>query len=171
MRLIMCNARNRWSGMAGLQSGNKIWEDWVRTSLNAMVNLRYCMTLKFEWTKCQGHKSGNTIWEDPLRTNLDAKVYLHVLHVTILRSVVLDDGASCAGDLKSGSVLSSGSIISKRPHVFECIHVTCALEHNPRMIRLYRTSTVSENMSNANWATLIVKLYTVTMNNRNTECK
>ena len=26
-------------GMAGLQSGNKIWEDWLRTSLNAMVNL------------------------------------------------------------------------------------------------------------------------------------
>ena len=25
--------------MAGLQSGNKIWEDWLRTSLNAMVNL------------------------------------------------------------------------------------------------------------------------------------
>ena len=23
--------------MAGLQSGNKIWEDWLRTSLNAMV--------------------------------------------------------------------------------------------------------------------------------------
>ena len=27
--------------MAGLQSSNKIWEDWLRTSLNAMVNLRY----------------------------------------------------------------------------------------------------------------------------------
>ena len=38
-------------GMAGLQSGNKIWEDSLRTSLKAMVNLRYCMTLKFEWTK------------------------------------------------------------------------------------------------------------------------
>ena len=43
-------------GMAGLQSGNKIWEDWLRTSLNAMVNLRYCMTLKFEWTKSRSQK-------------------------------------------------------------------------------------------------------------------
>ena len=58
-------------GMAGLQSGNKIWEDWLRTSLKAMVNLRYCMTLK----------SANKIWEDPLRTNLNAKVYLHVTEV------------------------------------------------------------------------------------------
>ena len=38
-----------------------------------MVNLRYCMTLKFEW-KSQGHKSINKNWEDPLRTNLNAKI-------------------------------------------------------------------------------------------------
>ena len=44
----------------------------------------------------------------------------------ILRSAVLDDRTSRADDLKSGSVLSRGSIISKRPHLFECIHVTCA---------------------------------------------
>ena len=64
--------------MAGLQSGNKIWEDWLSTSWNAMVNLRYWMTLKFEWTKS---KSGNKIWEDPLRTilNFDAKVYLQYM--------------------------------------------------------------------------------------------
>ena len=68
----------------------------------------------------------------------------------ILRSAVLDDGTSRAGDLKSGSVLSRGSIISKRPHVFECIHVTCALKRNTRMIRLYRTSTVFKNLNNAN---------------------
>ena len=35
----------------------------------------------------------------------------------ILRSAVLDDRTSRAGDLKSGSVLSRGSIILKRPHV------------------------------------------------------
>ena len=43
-------------GMAGLQSGNKIWEDWPRTSLNAMVNLRYCMTLTYEWTMSRSQK-------------------------------------------------------------------------------------------------------------------
>ena len=52
----------------------------------------------------------------------------------ILRSAVLDGGTSRVGDLKSDSVLSRGSILSKRPHVFECIHVTCALKHNTRMI-------------------------------------
>ena len=70
---------------------------------------------------------------------------------------------SCAGDLKSVSVLSRGSIISKRPYVFECIHVTCALKHNTRMIRLYRTRTVTKDPSNANWVTLIVKLHSVTI--------
>ena len=40
-------------GMAGLQSGNKIW---LRTSLNAMVNQKYCMTLKFEWKKSRSQK-------------------------------------------------------------------------------------------------------------------
>ena len=68
----------------------------------------------------------------------------------ILRSALLDDGTSRAGDLTSGSVLSRGSIISKRPHVFECMHVTCALKHNTRMIRLYRTSIVYKDMNNAN---------------------
>ena len=43
-------------GVAGLQSGNKILEDWLRTSLNAMVNLRYCMTLKSECTKSRSQK-------------------------------------------------------------------------------------------------------------------
>ena len=64
--------------MAGLQSGNKIWEDWLRTSLNAMVNLKDTV---WPWNlngQSQGHKSGNGIWEDPLRSNLNAKVYLHV---------------------------------------------------------------------------------------------
>ena len=65
-------------------------------------------------------------------------------------SAVLDDGMSRVGDLQSGSVLSRGSIISKRPHVFECIHVTCSLKHNTRMIRLYKTSTVSKDLNNAN---------------------
>ena len=68
----------------------------------------------------------------------------------ILRSVVFDNGTSHAGDLKSGSVLTRVSIISKPLHVFECIHVTHALKHNTRMIRLYRTSTVSKDLSNAN---------------------
>ena len=68
----------------------------------------------------------------------------------ILRSVVLDDGMLRTGDLKSGSILSRGSIIAKWPNVFECIHVTCALKHNTHMIRLYRTSTVSEDPNNAN---------------------
>ena len=54
------------------------------------------------------------------------------------------------GDLKSGSALSRGFIILKRPNVFECIHVTCALKHNTRMIRLYTTSTVSKDLNNAN---------------------
>ena len=89
----------------------------------------------------------------------------------IQRSAMLDDGTSHAGDLKSGSILPRGSIISKRPHVFECIHVTFELKHNTHMIRLYRTSTVSKDLNNANWVTLIVKLYSVTMNNRKTECE
>ena len=84
---------------------------------------------------------------------------------------MLDDGTSHAGDLKSGSVLSRGSIISKRPLVFECIHVTYALKHNTRMIRLYRTSTISKDLNNANRVTLIVKLYSVTKKNRNTKCE
>ena len=39
-------------GMAGLQSGNKIWDEWLRTSLNAMVNLHvtYCKNIKWPWT-------------------------------------------------------------------------------------------------------------------------
>ena len=44
--------------MAGLQSGNKIWEDWLRKSLSTMINLRYCMTLKFEWTKAKSGSQG-----------------------------------------------------------------------------------------------------------------
>ena len=52
----------------------------------------------------------------------------HYYTLQILRSAVLYDGTSRAGDMKSGSVLSRGSIISKRPHVFECIHVTCAFK-------------------------------------------
>ena len=43
--------------MAGLQSGNKIWEEWLRTSLNPMVNPRYCMTLKFEMDKVKVTKA------------------------------------------------------------------------------------------------------------------
>ena len=43
------------------------------------------------------------------------------------------------------------------------------IKHNTRMIRLYRTSAVSKDLNNANWVTLIVQLYSVTMNNRNTE--
>ena len=78
------------------------------------------------------------------------KYYTLRSSLQIPRSVVLDDGTSRAGDLKSGSVLSRGSIISKRPHVFECIHVTCALKHNTRMIRLYKKSTVSKDLNNAN---------------------
>ena len=58
-------------GMAGLQSGNKIREEWLRTSLNAMVNLRYCMTLKFEWAKSRSRKR---------QQNLRRKVYLHVTY-------------------------------------------------------------------------------------------
>ena len=68
----------------------------------------------------------------------------------ILRSALLDDRTLHAGDLKSGSVLSRFSIISKRPHVFECIHVTCALKQDTCMIGLYRTSTVSEDLNNGN---------------------
>ena len=63
---------------------------------------------------------------------------------------MLDDGTSRAGDLKSGSVLSRGSIISERLHVFECIHVICRLKHNARVIKLYRTITVSKDLTNAN---------------------
>ena len=50
-----------------------------------------------------------TEWNNPtyykLRSNLQ-----------ILRSALLDDRTSHAGDLKSDSVLSRGSIISKQPH-------------------------------------------------------
>ena len=35
----------------------------------------------------------------------------------------VDDGMSSAGDSKSGSAFMRGSIISKRPHVFECIYI------------------------------------------------
>ena len=66
-------------GMAGLQSGNQIWEDWLRTSLNAMVNLRYCRPWNLNG-QSQGHTNDNKIWEDPLRTNLNAKVYLQVIY-------------------------------------------------------------------------------------------
>ena len=41
-------------------------------------------------------------------------------------------------------LLSRGSIISKRPHMFKCIHViTCPLKHNTHMIRFrfFRTKT------------------------------
>ena len=68
----------------------------------------------------------------------------------ILRSAVLDDGTSHPGDLKSGSVLSRGSIILKRPQVFECIHVSGVLKYTTRMIRLYTTSTVPKDLNNAN---------------------
>ena len=54
--VLMLKQETAKDGMAALQSGNKIWEDWLRTSLNAMVNLRYCMTLKFEWTKSRSQK-------------------------------------------------------------------------------------------------------------------
>ena len=81
---------------------------------------------------------------------LEKRYYTLRSSLQILRSAVLDDGTSRAGDLKSGSFLSRGSIISKRPHVFECIHVTCSLKHNTCMIRLYRTSTVSKDPINAN---------------------
>ena len=37
--------------MAGLQSGNILCENWLRISLTAIFNQRYCVTLKFEWTR------------------------------------------------------------------------------------------------------------------------
>ena len=40
-----------------------------------------------------------------------------------------------------------------------------------RVIRLYRTNTVSKDLNYANWVTLNVKLYSVMMNNPNTECE
>ena len=57
-RLVRDNLKQETAkdGMAGLQSGNKIWEEWLRTSLNAIVNLRYCMTLKFDWAKSRSWK-------------------------------------------------------------------------------------------------------------------
>ena len=69
-------------GMAGLQSGNKIWEDWLRTSLNAMFNLRYCMTLKFEWTKSRSQKplKRQQNLGRSLRTYLNTKDNLHVIY-------------------------------------------------------------------------------------------
>ena len=60
-------------GMAGMQSGNKIWEDWLRTSLNAMFNIRYCMTLKFEWTKSRSQK----LQQNLRRSRALIKVYKH----------------------------------------------------------------------------------------------
>ena len=48
-------------GMAGLQSDNKIWEEWLRTSLNAMVNI----ISVWPWNlnkQSPGHESGNKIW-------------------------------------------------------------------------------------------------------------
>ena len=50
-----------------------------------------------------------------------------------------------------------GSIISKRLHVFECIHVTCALKHSTRMIRLYTTSTVSKDLKECKLSYTTVK--------------
>ena len=67
--------------------------------------------------------------------------------------------------------LPRGSVISERPHVFECVHLICALKHNTDMISLYRTSTACQEMKNANWVTVIVNLYSVTMNNQHIECK
>ena len=68
--------------MAGLQSGNKIWEDCLRTSLKAMVNLRSVWPWNLNG-QSQGHKSGNKIWEDPFRTNFKAKVYLQYMWYTV----------------------------------------------------------------------------------------
>ena len=110
------------------------------------------------------------IWSRGIKTKL-FQYYTLQSSLQNLRSVMLDDGTSCAGDLRSGSVLSRGSIISKRPHVFECIHITWALKHNTLIIRFYRTSIVTKDLNNAYWVTLIVKLYSVSMNNRNTECE
>ena len=45
---FLCKQETAKDSMAGLQSRNKTSEDWQRTSLTAMVILRYCMTLTFE---------------------------------------------------------------------------------------------------------------------------
>ena len=55
-------------GMAGMQSGNEIWEDWLKTSLNAMVNLTLLYDLEIWMDKVKVTKVA-TIREDPLRTN------------------------------------------------------------------------------------------------------
>ena len=73
--------------MAGLQSGIKMWEDWLSSSL------KHWLTLDTVWPwnlngQSQGHKSANKIWEDPLRTNLNAKVYLLVTEVTVYRIIL-----------------------------------------------------------------------------------
>ena len=52
-----------------------------------------------------------------------SKYYTLKSSLQILRSALLDDRSSRAGDSISGSVLSRGSILSKQLHVFECIHV------------------------------------------------
>ena len=38
-------------------------------SLNPMVNLKYCMTLKFEWTKSRSQK-----WQQNFRTSTEKKL-------------------------------------------------------------------------------------------------
>ena len=43
--------------MAGLQSGNKIWEEWPRTSLNAMVNLKILYDLEIWMEKVKVTKA------------------------------------------------------------------------------------------------------------------
>ena len=47
-------------GVAGLQSGNKIWENWLKTSLNPMVNLKILYDLEIWMDKVQGHKRVST---------------------------------------------------------------------------------------------------------------
>ena len=94
--------------------------------------------------------SGINVCTSVLESQLILHVAIKSANSTFTGLAVFDDGTSRANDLKSGSVLSKGSIISKRPLVFECIHVTCVLKHNTRMIRLYITSAVSKDLNNAN---------------------
>ena len=114
-----------------------------------------------------GRRSDQLNWSEtdaPLR--LTKMYYTLRSSLQIPRSAAFNDGTSRAGDFEIWQRFIEGFYNIKTT---ACVWIyTCytCIKHNTRMIRLYRTSNVSKDLNNANWVTLIVKLYSVTMNNR-----
>ena len=71
-RILGLKQETAKDGEAGLQRGNKIWENWLRTRLILKLN-----------GQSQDLNSSNKIWEHPLRINFNANVYLHAIYCKI----------------------------------------------------------------------------------------